>query len=78
MKVFAGPADVGIYSPSVQNTLHITEKLILDNIPEVCIHQLLIGIISGLKGYFNARFNAVSIFNDSEGFFDVEDLDDVF
>jgi len=35
LKVFAGPADVGIYSPSVQNTLHITEKLVLDTIPEI-------------------------------------------
>jgi hypothetical protein len=35
MKVFAGPADKGIYSPSVQNTLHLTEKLVLDSVPEV-------------------------------------------
>ena len=35
LRVFAGPADVGLFSPSVQNTLHLTEKLVLDNIPEV-------------------------------------------
>lgn len=42
MKVFAGPADVGIYSPSVQNTLHITEKLILDNIPEISYIEMVL------------------------------------
>lgn len=36
LEVFAGPADRGIYSPSVQNTLHLTEKQILDLVPEVC------------------------------------------
>jgi urate oxidase len=35
LKVFAGPADKGIYSPSVQNTLHLAEKLVLDTIPEI-------------------------------------------
>jgi urate oxidase len=35
IKVFAGPADTGIFSPSVQNTIHITQKLVLDTIPEV-------------------------------------------
>ena len=37
IKVFAGPADTGIFSPSVQNTIHITQKLVLDTIPEVCL-----------------------------------------
>lgn len=35
LSVFSGPADKGIFSPSVQNTLHLTEKLVLDSIPEV-------------------------------------------
>ena len=35
LKVFAGPADKGVFSPSVQNTLHLAEKLVLDSIPEV-------------------------------------------
>lgn len=35
LKVFSGPADVGVSSPSVQNTLHLTEKLVLDSIPQI-------------------------------------------
>lgn len=32
---FAGPPDTGIYSPSVQNTLYLAEKMVLDKIPQV-------------------------------------------
>lgn len=32
---FAGPSDVGIYSPSVQNTVYITQEAVLNDIPEV-------------------------------------------
>lgn len=35
MKNFAGPPDTGIYSPSVQNTLYLTEKSILDKVKQV-------------------------------------------
>lgn len=34
---FAGPPDTGIYSPSVQNTLYLAEKCILDKVKQVSI-----------------------------------------
>lgn len=37
LNVFAGPPDTGIFSPSVQNTLYLTEKLVLDTVPEVTL-----------------------------------------
>lgn len=37
IKLFAGPADKGLFSPSVQNTLYLIEKLALDSVPEVCL-----------------------------------------
>ncbi|KAL6260095.1 hypothetical protein P5V15_007634 [Pogonomyrmex californicus] len=36
MQNFAGPPDTGIYSPSVQNTLYLTEKSILDKVKQIC------------------------------------------
>lgn len=38
MQNFAGPADTGIYSPSVQNTLYLAEKCILDKVKQVSIN----------------------------------------
>jgi len=35
LEVFAGPADKGIFSPSVQNSQFLTQKMILEKIPEV-------------------------------------------
>ena len=35
LDVFAGPPQTGVYSPSVQHTLYIAEKQILDKIPQV-------------------------------------------
>lgn len=35
MENFAGPSDTGIYSPSVQNTLYLTEKCILDKVKQI-------------------------------------------
>lgn len=32
---FAGPPDTGAFSPSVQNTLYLAEKMALDKIPQV-------------------------------------------
>lgn len=32
---FAGPPDTGIYSPSVQNTLYLAEKHVLDKVDQV-------------------------------------------
>lgn len=32
---FAGPPDTGIFSPSVQNTLYLAEKMALDKVPQV-------------------------------------------
>lgn len=32
---FAGPPDKGIFSPSVQNTLYLAEKMALDKIPQI-------------------------------------------
>ncbi|KAF2903903.1 hypothetical protein ILUMI_02272 [Ignelater luminosus] len=32
---FAGPPDKGILSPSVQNTLYLAEKMILDKVPQI-------------------------------------------
>lgn len=40
IKVFAGPADTGIFSPSVQNTINITQKLVLDTIPEIRLMEM--------------------------------------
>jgi urate oxidase len=33
---FAGPPDTGIFSPSVQNTLYLAERMILDKVEQVC------------------------------------------
>ncbi|XP_025831149.1 uricase [Agrilus planipennis] len=35
LQKFAGPPDEGIFSPSVQNTLYLSEKLILDSIQQI-------------------------------------------
>merc|ERR1712025_1422867 len=35
LRGFAGPADVGVFSPSVQNTQNIIQKDILNRIPEI-------------------------------------------
>jgi len=35
LEVFAGPADKGIFSPSVQNSQFLTQKLILEKVPQV-------------------------------------------
>lgn len=32
---FAGPPETGIFSPSVQNTLYLAEKMILDKVSQV-------------------------------------------
>lgn len=32
---FAGPPDIGVYSPSVQHTLYQAEKVVLEKVPEV-------------------------------------------
>lgn len=32
---FAGPPDTGVFSPSVQNTLYLAEKMTLDKVPQV-------------------------------------------
>nr|CAD7570541.1 unnamed protein product [Timema californicum] len=33
---FAGPPEKGVFSPSVQNTLYLTEKMALDKVPQIC------------------------------------------
>ena len=35
LDVFAGPADTGIFSPSVQNSQYLTQKQILEKIPQI-------------------------------------------
>ena len=40
LEVFAGPADQGVFSPSVQNSQHLTQKLILQKLPQV-VHYWL-------------------------------------
>uniref|UniRef100_A0A1Y1MX98 Uricase n=2 Tax=Photinus pyralis TaxID=7054 RepID=A0A1Y1MX98_PHOPY len=37
---FAGPPDKGIFSPSVQNTLYLAEKMALDKIPQISRIQM--------------------------------------
>ncbi|KAI7815677.1 uricase [Rhyzopertha dominica] len=32
---FAGPPDTGVFSPSVQNTLYLAEKMTLDKVPQI-------------------------------------------
>jgi urate oxidase len=34
-EVFAGPADTGVFSASVQQSLYLTQKAILEKIPQV-------------------------------------------
>jgi hypothetical protein len=34
---FAGPPDTGVFSPSVQNTLYLAERMILDKVEQVGI-----------------------------------------
>jgi hypothetical protein len=49
---FAGPPDTGIFSPSVQNTLYLAERMILDRVEQVRIGQspdLTSGCCSGLE-----------------------------
>ena len=35
LEVFAGPADTGVFSPSVQNSQFLTQKLILEKFPQI-------------------------------------------
>lgn len=35
LEVFAGPADQGVYSPSVQHSQHLTQRLVLERVPQV-------------------------------------------
>lgn len=56
MENFAGPPDTGIYSPSVQNTLYLTEKSILDKVKQV---NMIIYCLNNLS-YFIVTFFAVS------------------
>lgn len=35
INTFTGPAETGVFSPSVQNTLYFAERTILDDIPEI-------------------------------------------
>jgi len=37
---FAGPPETGVYSPSVQNTLFITQKEVLEKIPQVSFIEM--------------------------------------
>lgn len=46
MQKFAGPPDTGIYSPSVQNTLYLAEKDILDKVKQVSINIHLLAYIT--------------------------------
>jgi len=41
LDLFAGPPENGIYSPSVQHSLHLMEKRVLDSIPEVYFNILI-------------------------------------
>lgn len=40
LEIFAGPADRGEYSPSVQNTLYLTAQKVLEKMPEVSRHPI--------------------------------------
>jgi len=35
LEVFAGPADKGVFSPSVQNSQFLTQKMIMERVPQV-------------------------------------------
>jgi urate oxidase len=35
LEVFAGPADKGVFSASVQQSQHLTQQLVLDRVPQV-------------------------------------------
>lgn len=35
LEVFAGPADKGVFSPSVQHSQYLTQRMVLDKIPQV-------------------------------------------
>jgi len=53
LEVFAGPADEGVFSPSVQHSQYLTEKLVLEKIPQVD----KISIHMPNKHYFDVDFS---------------------
>lgn len=53
LDTFAGETEKGIFSPSVQNTLYLAEKLVLESIPEVSS----IDMTMPNKHYFNFDFS---------------------
>lgn len=53
LNTFAGETEKGIFSPSVQNTLYLAEKLVLESIPEVSS----IDMTMPNKHYFNFDFS---------------------
>lgn len=56
MENFAGPPNTGIYSPSVQNTLYLTEKSILDKIQQIYSVEMQMPN----KHYFDLDFSKFS------------------
>lgn len=68
---FAGPAEVGIYSPSVQNTAYITQEAVLNEIPKVVNME----ITMPNKHYFSidlSKFPGVGCENNNEVFLPVD------
>lgn len=53
LNTFAGETEKGIFSPSVQNTLYLAEKLVLESIPEI----FSIDMTMPNKHYFNFDFS---------------------
>lgn len=56
MEKFAGPSDTGIYSPSVQNTLYLAERCILDKVQQICSIEMQMPN----KHYFDVDFSKFS------------------
>jgi len=42
LDAFAGPPDTGVFSPSVQNTLYIAQKNVLERIPQMAKIEVLL------------------------------------
>ncbi|KAK3088514.1 hypothetical protein FSP39_020044 [Pinctada imbricata] len=56
LETFAGPAEEGIYSPSVQNTLYLTERSILVKVPQIDKVEMILPNVH----YFGYDFGKLS------------------
>lgn len=64
---FAGPPDVGVYSPSVQHTLYQAQKVVLEKVPEVILllYYILIRVVfkQDFMTYGDGKINLIFLKN---------------